>query len=127
CAQQDGHAGSIRSVGCTAPGLGAAVARSWRLRARRRRLVGPLPGAGGPAERAGAAARLQCGPAGPLRGARGGAVIEAQPLAGLGSLARAAEASRAAADALRWLADSAMGLAGQIVLSLALDGFGRNG
>ena len=54
-------------------------------------------------------------------------MIEAQPLAGLGSLARAAQASRAAAAGLRWLAACAMGFAGLLVLSLALAGFERSG
>src|SRR5439155_4981056 len=119
--------------------------RSRSLHAQRRRLVGPLPGAGRPARGAGAATRVRGRAQGPMpsrertagrRGLRGAAMKRAQAMAlaedaaptdELARLAASALLVKLAASALRFLAACSVGFAGLLLLALVLSSFERTG
>src|SRR5581483_6389807 len=106
-----------------------SVARPRLVHARRRGVVGTLPGARRVALGPGGAARVRGRPGRPLRrsgGSRGvpviapAAVAIASPADGLAALATAARASRIAASALRWGAACAVAFAALLAVSVAL-------
>src|SRR5258708_2116324 len=132
-ARESGDARPVRPVGRADPRLIAALARPCLVGAQRGRLVRPLPGAGRAARRARAATRLRRGRAGQVRGPGGprldgAALMEPRlPTDDLDALARAAQVSKMAAAALRWLAACAVAFAGLLLLSLGLALFERSG